>query len=106
MTESPETEAGDCLLGDVNVVLFDPLYNVWDKAGEANYKPELFTKEDISDLVKVCLESIAPGPTGAYFVPASVSWRLSKAAGLKCRNFNTTSRCKVWRMLFRSHFSC
>lgn len=56
VTESHEMEMRDSLLGKVDLILSDPPAILQSRAGEWNSKHDLFTWEDIRDLVEVGLE--------------------------------------------------
>lgn len=67
LTESHEMETEDKLFGNVHLFFTDSPYNVQRKAKKANFKHDLFSWEDIRDLVELCLKVMALCAQGYIF---------------------------------------
>lgn len=67
LTGTAEMETGDSLLEKGDLVLIDPLYNVWSNAEKLESEHDLYNQENIRDLVELCLKVLAPGAHGHLF---------------------------------------
>lgn len=76
-------ETEDNLFENVEVVLTEPLYNLWSKARKGSSEHDLITGEDIRYPVETCLEVMDRRARDTCLLPAYSLEMVPDAAGSK-----------------------